>query len=141
MGDSEISELRRLFERLDFNGDGVLTFDEIKAGIQKVSEHTEREVQAVLDGIDTDKSHSINYTEFLAAAITKAHYLKEEKLRQAFSIFDRDVDGRISISDLQETFGGKAPGTAYAETLVNEADLNKDGVVDYPEFVRMMEQD
>ena len=32
LSESEIMELAKLFERLDKNGDGVLTFDEIKAG-------------------------------------------------------------------------------------------------------------
>eukprot|EP01017_Pseudomicrothorax_dubius_P031206 TRINITY_DN395_c0_g1_i1.p1 TRINITY_DN395_c0_g1~~TRINITY_DN395_c0_g1_i1.p1 ORF type:complete len:456 (-),score=148.35 TRINITY_DN395_c0_g1_i1:194-1561(-) len=107
LGEPEISHLRKLFERLDFNGDGVLTFDELKTGISKLNEKTEREIQAVLDGIDTDKNHYINYTEFLAAAIESTIYLKEDKLKQAFSIFDRDNDGKISVRDLQEVLSSK----------------------------------
>lgn len=33
MSETEISELSKLFGKLDKNGDGVLTFEELKAGI------------------------------------------------------------------------------------------------------------
>lgn len=61
VSDSEIQDLRKIFERLDSNGDGVLTFDELKAGLTDAGDKT-KELQDVLDSIDTDGNGFINYT-------------------------------------------------------------------------------
>lgn len=46
--------------------------------------------------IDTDGSGKIDYTEFLAATMEKSMYMKEEKLHNAFRMFDLDGNGKIS---------------------------------------------
>jgi calcium-dependent protein kinase len=54
LSENEISGLAKLFEKLDKDGNGVLTFEEIKAGLSGLSEKSAKEVQAVLASIDTD---------------------------------------------------------------------------------------
>mmetsp|Transcript_14813 Transcript_14813/g.22967 ORF Transcript_14813/g.22967 Transcript_14813/m.22967 type:complete len:87 (+) Transcript_14813:956-1216(+) len=63
----DIKELRDTFKALDKNGDGSITFDELKAGLgHKESAETLIEL---LKGADTDGSGTIDYTEFLAATM------------------------------------------------------------------------
>jgi len=54
LSENEISGLAKLFEKLDKDGNGTLTFDEIKAGLGTLPEKSAKEVQAVLASIDTD---------------------------------------------------------------------------------------
>lgn len=92
--------------------------------------------------IDTDGSGSINYTEFLAATIDKSIYLKEEKLYQAFKMLDLDKSGKISKDELKKILGThedfKDKDDKYWEMMIQDADKNGDGEIDYTEFVEMM---
>jgi len=62
MSESEIGGLASIFHKLDKNGDGVLTFEEMQAGLSEMSDKAAKEIKAVIDSIDTDKSGTINYT-------------------------------------------------------------------------------
>jgi len=66
----------------------------------------------LLSGADTDKNGTINYTgikylvnlylfiEFIAATIEAQVFLREENLRNAFIMFDRDGSGKIDAKEL-----------------------------------------
>lgn len=141
MSEIEISELANLFHKLDKNGDGVLTFEEMQAGLSELGDKAAKEIQAVIDSIDTDKSGTINYTEFIAATMERSVYLKEEKLWSAFRLFDKDGNGKISATELRDVLGADdnfRNDLKYYEQMIKEADLNGDGEIDYSEFIKMM---
>ena len=54
----------------------------------------------MLKAADTDGSGEIDYTEFLAATIDERVYLREDYLRTAFNMFDKDGSGFIDSSEL-----------------------------------------
>ena len=67
---------------------------------------------------------------------------KEEKLRHAFEVFDKDGDGKINAKELKDVLG-KHEGylnkpEEFWQELINECDENGDGEIDYDEFVNMM---
>jgi len=76
--------------------------------------------------------------------MTQSMYLKEEKIFQAFKMFDKDGNGKITAAEIKSVLGSDeaykdvAPG--YFEKLVEECDLNGDGVIDYPEFITLLTQ-
>jgi hypothetical protein len=47
----------------------------------------------------------IDYSEFLAATLRRNQFLREERLQYAFSIFDKDGNGSISVAELVEVMG------------------------------------
>jgi calcium-dependent protein kinase len=67
---------------LDVNGDGSLTFEELKHGL-KDKENGDALMDLMISA-DTDGSGEINYTEFLAATMDAKLFMKEEYLRTAF---------------------------------------------------------
>ena len=67
---------------LDVNGDGSLTFEELRQGL-KDKENGEA-LMELMKSADTDGSGEINYTEFLAATMDAKLFMREEYLRTAF---------------------------------------------------------
>lgn len=49
----------------------------------------------ILNGADADGSGDINYSEFLAATMDEQIYLREDYLKTAFQMFDKDGSGKI----------------------------------------------
>lgn len=45
--------------------------------------------------IDTDKNGKINYTEFISSCLENSVVLKEENLKAAFKLLDKDGNGKI----------------------------------------------
>jgi len=60
--------------------------------------------------------------------------------RHAFSLFDADGNGTISISELHEVMKslGQNPTKTEIEDMVNEVDTDRNGSIDFDEFCKMM---
>lgn len=142
MSDKEIGELIDIFNKLDANGDGEISIDEFKKGVSKLSAKDAEEVGKLFMDLDADKNGSINYTEFIAATMSQNMYLKEEKICQAFKMFDKSGDGKITPQEVKNVLGNdavyKTKPIEYWEELIKEADLNGDGVIDYNEFITLL---
>ena len=60
--------------------------------------------------------------------------------REAFRLFDKNSDGTISLNELREVMNtiGYHPTPEELEDLMNEADENDNGGIDFTEFLTMM---
>ena len=135
--DDEVKKLKDAFQKIDVNGDGMLTLDELKNAISQNPEVHVMNIEQIFKTIDTDNSGVINYTEFLAASIDKRIYLQEDKLRDAFKLFDEDKSGKISKSEISKVLKFKKSGTEMTK-LFEKYDLNGDGEIDFEELLNMM---
>lgn len=54
----------------------------------------------LLKGADTDGSGSIDYTEFLAATIDAQIFMRDDYLKTAFDMFDKDRSGKIDKNEI-----------------------------------------
>jgi len=146
MSEAQIADLSKLFKSLDVNSDGLLTFEEMQAGIAKAELNklsTSIDLKAILEGVDADGSGQIDYTEFLAATLDKKHYLQRDNCWAAFCIFDADGDGNITQEELQailkdDRVSELMEGRSSAEIL-QDVDINGDGRIDFEEFMQMMQ--
>ncbi|CAB4264651.1 unnamed protein product [Prunus armeniaca] len=66
-----------------------------------------------------------------------------EEVKEAFDVFDENRDGFIDAAEVQRVlsnFGFKdAFGLDECQRMINAADMNQDGVIDFDEFVKHME--
>ena len=98
----------------------------------------------VVDMMDTNKNGAIDYTEFIAACMQSSVYASDETyLKNAFEFFDKDRNGSITIEELRQTLRDDQVllSDAKIEALIKEVDFNKDGVIDYHEFINMMREE
>ena len=62
---------------------------------------TERELDHLFSKVDTDGSGTIDYSEFVVAAMSQQKLLSYQKLKQAFNMFDKDKGGTITVDEIQ----------------------------------------
>lgn len=101
-----------------------------------------------MDSIDTDKNGKINYTEFLAFAMEKEKLFKEENIKSAFRMLDKDGNGFVERSELQEVFkrnfllnlenGWNTMNGKSLDEVILSCDKDGNGIIDYNEFKSAM---
>jgi len=143
LSSDQIKNLRDTFLALDADGDGKLTVAEMKEGIHKSGlKEIPEDLQKIMEGVDSDGSGEIDYTEFLAATLDKKQYMQEDVCWQAFRMFDKNGDGSISPDELKAVLGdtdvNDTLGTKAIAELLKEVDSNGDGQIDFQEFMQMM---
>eukprot|EP00437_Effrenium_voratum_P044386 CAMPEP_0181477754 /NCGR_PEP_ID=MMETSP1110-20121109/42382_1 /TAXON_ID=174948 /ORGANISM="Symbiodinium sp., Strain CCMP421" /LENGTH=525 /DNA_ID=CAMNT_0023603071 /DNA_START=51 /DNA_END=1628 /DNA_ORIENTATION=- len=148
LSEEKIKALRQTFEALDANGDGLLTAEELKDGMLKANLGDLLDgidLEAIMEGVDADGSGLIDYTEFLAATLDKKCYLQEDVCYTAFSVFDQDGDGHITLEELKKILENGSVEEALrgrsSEEILKAVDTNGDGSIDFEEFMAMMRRD
>lgn len=134
LNDEEIKQLSESFKTLDVNGDGTLTIKELTDGmaLQKIPVP-----EAMLKGLDTDGSGSIDYTEFIAATLDQRMYHQDNVMWAAFRTFDKDFDGKITKKELKAMAGESTTADEIAQ-MIREADTDGDGEISFEEFKAML---
>lgn len=92
----------------------------------------------VVAGAKVSVQKEFTYTEFLAATLKYRVCLREKVLRAAFSYFDRNGDGSISMAELSS---GHLMGHLSMEELseiMDSFDQDGDFHIDFKEFTDMM---
>lgn len=142
--DDDIKALQRAFRALDQDGDGMLSYTELKEGLAQsgVPVPPQAVLDELLSSIDTTGSGSLDYTEFLAATVDEQLYGRLDVCWAAFRTFDLDGDGKISQAELEHVLGGgdadKSPSKSRIQRMVSEVDTSGDGCIDFEEFYTMM---
>lgn len=140
--EESIEKLRDAFIKIDVNADGVLTRDELQVGVGQVPDCDikEEDWDLVIDMMDTNQNGKVDYTEFIAGCMQSYVYLAETNLREAFTYFDEDGDGKITIDELRNCLTSDNLMLEDDEVmgLIKEVDNDGDGMVDYTEFLDMM---
>ena len=140
----------KLFNKIDKNGDGKITREELFNGLQPykkeiTDEELRKQVDTIFNNIDTDHNNHIEYEEFVRAAIDKNNFLSVNFLQFAFNYFDKDHDGGITYEEVKNKFyqNDKNKNSYKAQEQLqkafNDIDINGDGKLSFEEFGKMME--
>ena len=84
----ETEHVRQVFTKLDADGNGTLSFEEIRNGFTEHYAMSSEELEDILRIWDQDGSGDIDYSEFITACINRDQMLSNEKLKIAFKLFD-----------------------------------------------------
>jgi len=92
-----------------------------------------------MQSVDTDRSGTIDYNEFLSATIDKEKLISKTNLEFAFKSFDRDGSGKISLNEIKAIFNNTAiKDDSVFEKLISDGDKNNDGEISLEEFKVLM---
>ena len=137
LSEDEVKNIKKIFQSIDDNNDGKLSLEEMKEAVAKTAGFKPEYIESIFKSIDTDNSGNIEYTEFIAASLEKNVYMNEQKLKDAFKLFDADNSGKISKSEISKVLN-MSMNSKEVENIINKYDLNKDGEIDFKEFMNMM---
>jgi len=140
----ELEGFKAAFEALDKNKDGVITTEELGEVMRSLGQDpSTSELQDLINELDADHSGAVDFDEFLKMMSSKAtHFDTQTELRNAFAVFDRDGSGTIDASEIGNVL--KAMGEDLTdgdiEEMISQADVDKNGTIDFDEFVKFMEK-
>ena len=142
LSEEQIAEYQEAFSLFDKDGDGKITAKELGTVMRSFGTNpTEPELQEMIDEVDVDGNGTIEFSEFLAIAARKIKDSDmEEEIRKVFRVFDKNDNGFISFNELRRVLtnlGEKLSDEEVVE-MIEEADLDNDGHINYEEFVTMM---
>jgi len=101
----------------------------------------EEEIQDMVNEVDKNATGFVKFPEFLYMMAKKSDLLvADDDIREAFKVFDCDGNGFISRSELKHVLCnlGEAITEEECNYLVEEADIDGDGSINYEEFCAMM---
>jgi len=140
LSDEEIAGLKALFQSIDEDNSGSITYDELRDGLKRMgSVLAENEIKQLMSAADVDGNGSIDYEEFIAATVQRTKVDDDDNLKAAFQHFDKDDSGKITLDEMNEAlkeWGGMNADEASA--VLAEVDKDGDGKIDYQEFQLMM---
>lgn len=152
LSEEEIGGLKELFKKIDADKSGTITCDELKQSLKRVdSKLLESEIENLMTAVsikvlslshqlaslvfysdlkcislqaDVDENGILDYSEFVAATLHLHKLDKEENLVQAFSYFDRDKSGNITLDELQQACKDFGMSQLHLEEMIKEIDQN-----------------
>eukprot|EP00746_Dinoflagellata_sp_MGD_P007591 gnl/MRDRNA2_/MRDRNA2_115046_c0_seq1.p1 gnl/MRDRNA2_/MRDRNA2_115046_c0~~gnl/MRDRNA2_/MRDRNA2_115046_c0_seq1.p1 ORF type:complete len:530 (+),score=113.82 gnl/MRDRNA2_/MRDRNA2_115046_c0_seq1:81-1670(+) len=142
-----ISNLKDLFCSLDADNDGSITSEELRDGLTKLNVEFPADFKQILEDVVESSSGVIDYTAFVGATLDKKQTVQEDACWAAFRVFDLDGNGRITREELAGLLSdgyGENINDAFGverneiERIMAEVDKDKDGTIDFEEFIGMM---
>ncbi|CAE5957897.1 unnamed protein product [Arabidopsis arenosa] len=137
----EVEVIKNMFSLMDDDKDGKITYPELKAGLQKVgSQLGEPEIKMLMEVADVDGNGFLDYGEFVAVIIHLQKIENDELFKLAFMFFDKDGSTYIELDELREALADELgePDASVLSDIMREVDTDKDGRINYDEFVAMM---
>ncbi|WVZ57479.1 hypothetical protein U9M48_007859 [Paspalum notatum var. saurae] len=142
LSEEEIARLRGMFKAMDNRNRGAITFGELKEGLRRCSSVFKNiGISDLIDVDDYDNKININWEEFIAATVPLSKIEHKEHLMAAFTYFDKDGSGYITVDELQGASMERNMDDTFLEDIILEVDQSNDGQTNYVEFVTMMQSD
>jgi len=137
----QVIDYEEAFLVFDLDVDGVITVDELGTVMVALGQRPSlEEIQALIQGVDSDNSGTVDFDEFLGMMAARMHSDPEEELKEVFGVFDSDSDGYISAYELYDVLSRLDDSITKDEVdfMIKEADTNGDGKVDFSEFQNIL---
>ena len=140
--DEQRKDFQDIFDQFDKDKDGKISGKELANAMVSMGQNpTDDEINEMMREVDLNQDGLIDFEEFMILMTKSSPDTQaEEEVINAFRVFDKEGNGLIASSELKHimmTIGDKMT-EEEADEMVNEADIDEDGMINYEEFVRMM---
>jgi len=132
------SAVKKTFQTIDLNGDGLISEDELFQALHAIDNSlTRHDANSIMLTVDANSNGVLEYDELLSSRINRKLISKEERMRKVFRCLDVDSSGTLTAQEIQGALMSIHTdiGIAQCKELLAEADKNKDGVIDYEEWI------
>ncbi|XP_020786250.2 calcium-binding protein 4 [Boleophthalmus pectinirostris] len=143
----ELDELQEAFKEFDYDADGYIHYKDIADCMRTMGYMpTEMELIEIIQQIKMRWGGHVDFDDFCELmgprmVAETAHMVGLKELRCAFKQFDCNGDGKITSDELKEAMKnllGEKLKKGELEEILGDIDLNKDGSIDFDEFVMML---
>jgi len=98
-----LQELRAIFTHFDVLNRGALSLSHFREVLVK-SGMAPLQVERKTHALDQDANGAVTWTEFIAAALCVSVCRNRRLVEAAFAVFDKDMDGKVSLQDFADYF-------------------------------------
>eukprot|EP00271_Cylindrocystis_brebissonii_P010092 TRINITY_DN26190_c0_g1_i1.p1 TRINITY_DN26190_c0_g1~~TRINITY_DN26190_c0_g1_i1.p1 ORF type:complete len:598 (+),score=146.07 TRINITY_DN26190_c0_g1_i1:772-2565(+) len=142
MEESEILACLEMVAKADHKRIGFVTIANLLQAVEMTAKTPALDgLKQAIQETEVVTEDYIDYEEFFAAAQQMCHIEKQENLFQAFSLYDQDLSGYISIEELEKACREFKLDPLLVSDLAGEVNRDEDGHLDYNEFVAMMRKE
>ncbi|KAJ9470792.1 Calmodulin [Diplonema papillatum] len=138
----QFEDYKEAFNIFDRQGKGTITLSQFGTLLRSLGLNPpEIEFDGLVRAVDRDGSGTIDLNEFLTLMSSRQHDIDtEEEIKEAFRVFDKDANGYISAAELRHlmTNLGEKQTDEEVSAMMQEADVDGDGLINYEEFVRLL---
>jgi len=162
--EDEVRDLKDQFRQIDKDQSGTITHQELIESVRHMKTNSDgvqvipdKDVQNILQGIDSDGNGEIDISEFVVAGLQLNQLQRRDKrawnerTRQAFDKLDKNKDGFIDVNELKDELQGDPLKDSQSsadsasdlhledvEEILREADKDGNGMIDYQEFCQLL---
>lgn len=109
----ELQRIRNRFREADQDGSGSLSYDDFLQALQKSDSVF---MKRLFDMFDADKTSKISMDEFALGINAVTSALNEDKMKFAFTLYDRNGSGALEMADIVEILKATFRLTAVADS-------------------------
>jgi Ca2+-binding EF-hand superfamily protein len=144
--ESEIWEIKELFDQFDLDGNGTISVQELKTALGGIGLNDNQTVNQIWSEVDKDKSGYIDLDEFITMLVGPNQDTESrEDIRKVYQLFLGDdansrVNSKLQLQHLRKIAKelNEQMSDEELHELITRADNDRDGAVDFEEFYAIM---
>ena len=143
MSEDQRIEIREAFDLFDAERAGSIDYASLKTCLRALGYEVSKEAVRAAVAERGDEGGRVDFAAF-EAIVGELHAQRdpEDAMRKAFALFDEDGQGKISVKNLRRVARelGEALSDEDLAAMVEEFDVDQDGMISLEEFLEIMRQ-
>jgi len=142
MDPADVQKYREAFRLFDIQDTGDITLAELKQVLNNLGiQASDDDISRRLAEVDVRNKGVINFDEFVKFVASDNYtFTPAEEMRQMFKIFDPNQKGYVTRDELREVL--RKLGLPFTDQqidgMLDYADVEGDGKINYHEFIQML---